>query len=778
MPILMDEQNRIFTIHTKHSTCQMAVGQYGHLLHVYYGKRIPACDMAATDININNRTDAGSSNVDGAVDLRYLLTYYDRGFSGNPNDAGIDRTYSLDALPQEYPCFGTGDFRSTALQIRNADGVSSCDLRYQSARILDGKYGIPGLPAVYVDSASSASAQTLEIVLEDRVLGVEVTLLYGVLSDSEVITRAARIRNCGREKVYIEKAASCCVDFLYGDFDLIHFHGRHGMERQPERSPLIRAEQVLQSRRGASGHQQNPFFILASREAGETQGECYGFQLLYSGNFKGEVSVDQYGQTRALLGLSDELFSWELRPQETFDTPEAALVYSADGFESLSDEYHSLIRRHVCRGIWKNKRRPVLINSWEAAYFDFDADKLVQIAKQAAALGVEMLVLDDGWFGKRDSDNTGLRDWYVNEEKLGCPLGEVAERINALGMKFGLWIEPEMVSEDSDLYRAHPDWAFAIPDRAPVRGRNQLVLDFSRKEVVDGILEQISAVISRANIAYIKMDMNRHLSDIYSLTAREQNQGATLHRYMLGVYDFLERLGARFPEILIEGCSGGGGRFDAGMLYYTPQIWCSDNTDAVERLRIQYGTSFGYPIPAVGSHVSAVPNHQTGRSTDIATRGVVAMAGTFGYELDLNLITEAEKEIVRRQIRDYIKYSGLIREGHYWRLSDPMKNEEYTAWEFSSEDGSDALLNLVRTGAHCNSPVEYVRLRGLVPDGWYRLEETESTSCDRREKKPGNAILANEKKLYPGSALMSAGLPVPWMDGEYRAWQVHVVRER
>ncbi len=769
MPIFIDEARKLFTIHTKHTTYQMTVGKYGHLLHLYYGKKLAFHDAP-------DSCDSADEANKNAPDLRYLLTFYDRGFSGNPYDAGTDRTYSMDALPQEYPCFGTGDYRSTALQIRNADGTASCDLRYKSARVLDEKYSIPGLPAVYNDVSHEAAAQTLEIILEDKASGVEVALLYGELSDSDVITRAARIRNTGADTVYVEKAASCCLDFLYGEFDLIHFHGRHGMERQFSRTPLSHAEQILQSRRGASGHQQNPFFILASKDAGETNGDCYGFQLLYSGNFKGEASVDQYKQTRVLLGISDELFSWKLMPGETFDTPEAALCCSNAGFGPLSEEYHRLIRRHVCRGYWRDRRRPVLINSWEAAYFDFDADKLVRIAKQASELGVEMLVLDDGWFGKRDSDNSGLGDWYVNEEKLGSTLKAVSEQVNALGMKFGLWIEPEMVSEDSDLYRAHPDWAFVIPGRKPVRGRNQLVLDFSRREVVDHILEQICAVISAANVSYIKMDMNRHLSDIYSLTAREQNQGATLHRYVLGVYDFLERLQTRFPELLIEGCAGGGGRFDAGMLYYTPQIWCSDNSDAIERLRIQYGTSFGYPISAVGSHVSAVPNHQTGRRADIVTRGVVAMAGTFGYELDLNLISGEEKEIVRRQIRDYIKYSDLIREGRYFRLSSPMENEEYTAWEFSSEDGAEALLNLIKTGAHCNSPVEYVKLRGLDPDGWYRLTETMSTRNGHGERSAGNKVLEDEQMLYPGSALMAAGLPVPWMNGEYQAWQVYLKR--
>lgn len=399
----------------------------------------------------------------------------------------------------------------------------------------------------------------------------------------------------------------------------------------------------------------------------------------------------------------------------------------------------------------------MLINSWEAAYLDFDGEKIFEIAKQAADLGVEMLVLDDGWFGKRDDDCSGLGDWFVNEEKLGSTLGELAERVNGLGMRFGLWIEPEMISEDSDLYRSHPDWAFVIPGRKPVRAREQLVLDFSRKEVVDGIFEQISSVIAGAKIDYIKMDMNRHLTDIYSHAAEYQNQGTIMHRYVLGVYDFLERLLQRFPHILIEGCAGGGGRFDAGMLYYTPQIWCSDDTDAVERIRIQYGTSFGYPISAVGSHVSAVPNHQTGRVTDFTTRGVVAMAGSFGYELDLNLISPEEKELVKQQIEAYKSCYELIQKGRYWRLSSPFENEEFAAWEFSAEDGAEALLNVVTLSAHFNAATQYVRLKGLDEQAVYCVKETGAR--------------------YVGGALMHAGIPIPKMDGEYRAWQVHFVKE-
>lgn len=732
MAIILDEQGKRFTLHTSGSTYQLAVGKFGHLLHLYYGKKLTSHSGA---------------------DLCYLLTFYDRGFSGNPYEAGRDRTYSLDVLPQEYPCYGNGDYRSTALRIRNGDGSCSCDLRYQSARVVKGKYELPGLPAVH----AREGAETLEVVLADRAGGVEVTLLYGVLEDSDVITRAARIRNTGSGTVWIEKAASCSLDVLYGDYDLIHFHGRHGMERQLERSPLQHADCVLQSRRGASSHQQNPFFILAEHSAGEENGECYGFSLLYSGNFKAEAGIDQFQQTRAVLGLSDECFSWKLEPGEEFYTPEAAMCYCASGLSGLSQQYHWLIRRHVCRGPWQTAPRPVLINSWETAYMDFDGEKIFGIAEQAAELGVEMLVLDDGWFGKRDDDYSGLGDWTVNEEKLGCTLRALAGRVNALGMKFGLWIEPEMVSEDSDLYRRHPDWAFAIPGRAPIRARNQLVLDFSRKEVVDAVFEQIAAVVADANVEYIKMDMNRHLTDIYSHGAEDQNQGAILHRYVLGVYDFLERMLQRFPGILIEGCAGGGGRFDAGMLYYTPQIWCSDNTDAIERIKIQYGTSFGYPISAVGSHVSAVPNHQTGRITDIHTRSVVAMAGTFGYELDLKLITPEERALVRQQIQDYRKYYPVIQNGRYWRLTDPFRNLDYAAWAFTAEDGTEALLNVVTLSAQFNPATQYVRLKGLDEAAVYRIEGTE--------------------QRYGGDMLMYAGIPIPRMSGEYKAWQVHIVKE-
>lgn len=738
MPIIFDPQHNLFQLDTAHSSYQFIVGQYGHLLHTHYGR-----------------------SVRGSLD--YLLRCYDRGFSGVPYDAGEDRTYSMDVLPQEYPSYGTGDFRSHALRVRNADGSYGADLRYENYEIQEGKYRLPGLPASYGENSVQS---TLQIHLRDAVSGLRVTLLYSVFEELDIITRAVCIENRGGQVLQIEKAASCALDFLTGEYEIIHFHGRHGMERQPQRSSLGYGVQVYGSRRGTSSHQQNPFVILADREAGEYAGECWGCMLLYSGNFKAEAERDQYNQSRLLMGISDEMFSWPLKPGERFFTPEAALCFSAEGFHGLSRSYHKFVRQHVCRGGYRDVPRPVLINNWEATYFRFTGEKIVSIARQAAELGVEMLVLDDGWFGKRDEDLSGLGDWKVNEEKLGMPLEEVAEQIRGLGMKFGLWIEPEMVSEDSDLYREHPDWTFVIPGRKPVRGRHQLVLDFSRPEVAEHVFCQIAEVVERVGAEYIKMDMNRHITDVWSWGAQVQNQGVILHKYVLGVYEFLEKLLKRFPGILIEGCSGGGGRFDAGMLYYTPQIWCSDNTDAIERILIHYGTSFGYPVSAVGAHVSVVPNHQTGRVTDFRTRGLVAMAGSFGYELDLNLISDGEKQLVRRQIEDFKRFWELIHHGEYYRLTNLMEPGEYAAWEFAAEDGGEALLNLVTLHTRCNPATEYVRLRGLKGDKRYQVETVLWGGCWEQEKP--------ETIVCFGSSLMSAGLPVPRMGDEYRAWQAYL----
>ena len=729
MGIIYCEKDRTFTLQTKNTTYQMQVDRYGFLLHLYYGKKTDTC-------------------------MDYLLTYYDRGFSGNPYDAGEDRTYSMDTLPQEFPCYGNGDFRSTAFAVENADGSMSCDLRYKSHKIFDGKYNLEGLPAVY---ASEEEAQTLEILMEDPVTGVKVVLLYGVLPAQDIITRSVCVKNESSGKIFLNKIESASLDFLYGDYELLTFYGRHAMERNVQRVPVVHGTQKIGSVRGTSSHQYNPMMILAEKETTEDKGNCYAMSFVYSGCFQGEVLKDQLNQTRMMLGLQEEAFRYPLEAGEMFQAPEVILSYSSEGMNRLSQNLHHCIRQHICRGKYKEEIRPILINSWEAAYFDFTGDTIYELAKAAKEVNIDMLVMDDGWFGKRDDDNSGLGDWFVNEKKLGGTLGNLIKRINDLGVKFGIWIEPEMVSEDSDLYRKHPDWALTVPGRNPVRSRNQLVLDFSRKEVVDEIYDQICKVLDQGNIEYVKWDMNRSLMDVYSSVTRDQ--GRVLHDYVLGLYDFLERLVQRYPNLLIEGCSGGGGRFDAGMMYYTPQIWCSDNTDAIDRLRIQYGTSFSYPVSVVGSHVSAVPNHQTGRKTPLHTRGVVAMSGTFGYELNLMKLSEEEKQEIREQIAEYKSYAPIIQNGLYYRLSDPT-TEEICAWEFvhtDEKEQSKVLLNIVMQVIHGNMTVNYVKLQGLEETAVYR------------EEKSG--------KRYTGAALMYGGMPLPIEPGEYQAYQYCFVKE-
>lgn len=722
MGIHYQQEDRIFTLKTEHTTYQMKVDDFGFLLHLYYGGKIT-----------------------GSMD--YLLTYYDRGFSGNPFDAGADRTYSMDVLPQEYPVLGTGDYRNSALIIRNGDESECCDLRYVSHRIYKGKYALKRLPAVF---ASEEEAETLEIVLEDSVSRVQVKLLYGVLEKEDIITRSAEISNCGTGSIVVEKAASACLDFVTGDYDLLSFWGRHVMERNLQRREIAHGSFSVGSCRGASSHQYNPAVILAGKDTTEEQGSCYGLVFVYSGNFLCEAEKDQYGQTRMLMGLHSDLFHYSLEQGESLTVPETILSYTDKGFGQLSIQFHRCIMRHICRSKFRDQPRPVILNSWEAAYFNFDGETIFRLAKNAAALGIDMVVMDDGWFGKREDDNSGLGDWQVNERKLGCTLKELIEKVNGLGVKFGIWIEPEMVSEDSALYREHPDWALRIPGRKPVRGRNQLVLDFTREDVRKAVFDAICGVLDQGNIEYVKWDMNRSISDVYSM---RDKQGKVAYDYVLGVYDFLEKLTERYPDLLIEGCSGGGGRFDAGMLYYTPQIWCSDNTDAVDRIRIQYGTSFFYPVSAVAAHVSAVPNHQTGRSVSLHTRGVAAMAGAFGYELDPGKLTDEEKEEIRKQVRQYKEYEELILKGDYYRLSDPFR-DACAAWQFTSENGDRVLLNVVMLEVHGNMPVTYVKLRGLQKDAVY--EDTETG------------------KKYYGSALMEAGMPMPVEPGEYLARQIEL----
>ena len=723
MAIIYNNKDNTFTLHTKNTTYQMMIDQYGVLLHLYYGSR--------TEGN-----------------MEYLLTYTDRGFSGNLHDAGHDRTYSLDVLPQEYPTFGTGDYRSPALIVKNHDGSFACDLRYCGHQISRGKYHLQGLPAVY---AEQEEADTLAIFLRDAVSGVQVRLMYGVLPEYDIITRTAIIKNKGDNPVLLEKVLSASIDIVNGDFDLITFGGRYAMERNFNRDRMEQGSIVIGSRRGYSSHQFSPMMILAEHRTTENYGKCYAMSFVYSGAWKGKAERDHVELTRLQLGLHDENFAYPLEPEESFVAPEVVMSCSTSGLARLSQNLHDCFRSHLCRGKYKEASRPILVNSWESCYFDFDGETIYKLAQDAAELGIDMVVMDDGWFGKRNSDRSSLGDWVVNEEKLGMSLGELIERVNGLGVKFGIWIEPEGVSEDSDLYREHPDWAYVIPGRNPERSRSQLVLDFSRKEVVDAMFEKICAVLDQGNIEYVKWDCNRSIGNLYSHTAGSQSK--VLFDYMLGVYDFMERLVNRYPNILFETCSGGGGRFDAGMLYYSPQIWTSDNTDAIDRLRIQYGTSFGYPVSCMGSHVSAVPNHQTGRVTSMNTRGVVAMSGTFGYELNLGYLSEEEKEAVRQQIITFRKHEKLIQQGRYYRLSNPYE-DALVAWEFISKDQTEVLMSAVAQEMHGYMLIPYVKFRGL------------KRGCMYQDPATG--------KIYPADALIDMGLPVIPSKEEYAATQMYL----
>ena len=724
MAVRFDEKKNLFTLQTLDSTYQMKVDDHGVLLHTYYGA--PADE----------------------TDFSYLIGPEDRGFSGQPGDEKKDRTYSMDYYPLEYPVQGNGDFRVKALKAGFEGEVPALDLRFISYELEKGKYSLPGLPALF--EAEAGEVETLKITLKDRLEEIYVTLFYGVFEKKNVITRAASIENRSGKNVTLKRALSLGLDFMEGDMDLIHFYGKHAGERQFERRNLPHGITEISSSRGTSSHHHNPFVILCDKDTTEDFGNAYGVSFIYSGGFKIQMEKDQVDGIRLVCGLDDEEFLWKLAPGETFVTPEAALSYSEKGLTVLSDQFQKAYHANLIRSPWKDKKRPTLVNNWEATYFGFDAEKLLKIAGEAADLGLDMLVLDDGWFGKRNDDNSGLGDWFVNEKKLGCTMKELVDRVNALGLKFGIWLEPEMVSEDSELYRMHPDWVLQIPGREPNRSRNQLVLDLSRKEVREYMKKFINDTLSCANISYVKWDMNRSVDNVYSAADPTLSQGAVRHKYVLGLYEVMEDMLTRHPDLLLEGCSGGGGRFDAGMLYYAPQIWCSDNTDAIERLRIHYGTSFGYPMSSVSAHVSVCPNHQNGRVTPFKTRGICAMQGSFGYELDLSKLSEEDKAEARRQIAVYNENWELFQSGSYYRLNSPMENHDYTAWSYVSKDQRKASLNVIYTDLHGNPKPVRVKLKGLKKDASYDVDGT----------------------VYTGAALMRGGLLIPKPACNYDSYMV------
>jgi len=719
MGITYNEAAGIFKLDGADVTYAFMVDKNGRLAHLYFGKK------TASD------------------DFEYLYRPTVRSFAPYPQ--GGKPTDSGDMLPQEFSGFGTGDFRTAGFIVKNAAGNCATDPRYVDFRIFPGKPTLPGLPATFGDNAT-----TLEVTLEDKTTGMRFILRYSVFEDSNVIARSVKAVNAGSERACLKKISSCTFDLYEGELDFIHFWGTHCRERNLERAPLLHGVQSCGSVRGLSSHTQSPSFILAEPDAGEFSGRVYGATFLYSGNFLIEAERDQFDLVRTQVSIHPDTFEWCLEPNEEFTAPEVLLSMSDAGFDGMARNFHQAIRKHLIRSYWNDRKRPILVNNWEGTYFDFNTKKLISIAKDAAALGIEMLVLDDGWFGCRDTDDNSLGDWFVYEKKLPGGLKFLVDEVNKLGLKFGLWFEPEMVSAKSKLYEAHPDWCLHIPNRAKCESRQQLVLDMSRPEVVDYLFTTICKVLDSANIEYIKWDANRHLTEVASPALPPERQLEVAHRFVLGTYRLHELLLERYPKLLIEGCSGGGGRFDAGMLYYVPQIWTSDDSDAIERLKIQYSTSFFFPCSTMGAHVSDSPNHQTGRSTPFNTRGVVAMSGTFGYELDLNKMDEEERAMIVKQVADYHRFNPIVAQGELHRLTDPFKNIYYTIWMHVAPDKSKFLLNYVQSRCIPHGPLRQVRLRGLDPKRNYRNEA--------------------DGKVYPGELLMEAGFPLPqfsWnADGE------------
>ena len=699
MSITFNRDTMTFKLDTSATSYVLQVNQYGYLMHYYYGAYIS--DDALEYLNFAHRHSSHFPRVEMESDIIPF--------------------FSKSVHRMEYSCNGCGDFRASALSILRDTGTADTDIKYVSHKIYAGKPQIQGQPATYADENQ---ATTLEILCIDSANLAEVTLFYTVFEDLAAMTRHVVIKNTSDKTMNIQRVLSACVDFHDArDMDFIHLYGSWAKERRFERVPLIHGEQSVSSKRGCSSHIHNPFIALCSNDATEDYGDVYGFNLVYTGNFLATAEMDPDGGARVLIGINPEGFSWRLEAGESFTAPEAVMVYSGDGLNGMSRTFHKLYRNHLCRGEWKNKRRPILVNNWEATYFNFDEEKLYDIAKTASELGIEMLVMDDGWFGDRNSSHSALGDWFVNEQKLKGGLGKLVQRVNDLGLKFGIWFEPEMVSRDSELFRAHPDWALQIPGREMSIARYQYVLDMTREDVRDYLFDCIKKVMDNANIAYIKWDFNRSLTEVGSALIDTNRQQEVFHRYVLGLYELLERVLSAYPHLLLEGCASGGGRFDPAWLYYSPQFWTSDDTDAIERLEIQYGTSMCYPTSSVGSHVSACPNHQTGRISPLKTRGHVAMAGTFGYELDLTKLTDEEKDMVRCQCDDYRKYYDVINYGELYRLISPWKDRTKCAWSYVSEDKKEALVTyvVIRSSIY---DIHYLRLKGLDPTKRYLNEQT------------------------------------------------------
>ena len=726
MSVTFNEEKKIFRLDTEKSTYVMGLSPEGFLGHIYYGDRL---FMEADN---------------------YLLRMEEPPYTPSVNKR--EKSAFLDFFLMEYPTGGIGDYRESCLNIRNAAGNMGCELHYAGHEIYKGKRGLKGLPASF---STEDEAETLEITLKDADLDLEVVLFYTAFEKENAITRSVRVQNQGKEDLRIEKILSACLDMDNENFSMLSLHGTWARERHIQTGELHYGKQVISSARGESSHQEHPFIALVTNGTEQENGKVYAMHFVYSGNFMAETELCQFDNLRMTMGINPEEFSWLLTPGEEFQAPEVVMVYSGNGLGAMTRSYHDFYRNHLIRSKFKYEKRPILINNWEATYFDFNTDKLLAIARQAKECGIEMLVMDDGWFGKRNFDNCSLGDWKVNEKKITGGLKHLVDEVNKIGLQFGIWFEPEMISPDSDLYRAHPDWAIQIAGREATQSRNQYVLDLSRPEVRDYAYECVASILRSANIAYVKWDMNRQLSDLGSSYLPKERQQELFHRYVLGVYELQERLVTEFPDLLLENCSGGGARFDPGMLYYSPQIWCSDNTDAVERLMIQEGSALIYPLSVIGAHVSDCPNHSVGRVTPFETRGHVALAGTFGYELDITKIPEEDRVLIPEQTVTYNKYRHLIQQGEYYRIASYRENHKYDCWALSSQDKKEVLVTYVQVLGVPNSHSRKVFLRGFDPKTTYRLEGTEKT--------------------YTGEMLMKGGFLMKDFWGDFKSRLYHFI---
>lgn len=719
--IFFDKEKRVFHLKSSGMSYIMQLFKEDYLTHIFWGKEI----------------DSYSNS--------FKIGLADRAFSPNPN--AEDRTFSLDTVPLEYPAFGNTDFRTPSIRLRMKDGTHITDFRYLDHKITQGKEKLEGYGQTY---GRDQEIETLVITLKDTLFDIYLDLSYSVFKDYPVITRHSKVRNETKETIYIEKLNSCNVDFRNEDFELLHLSGSWGNEREVTRQSIEKGIFTIDSKRGSSSHHHNPFVVLLDKSATENQGNVYALNLVYSGDFCSEIEKDSKGNIRANIGLNPFSFTWKLESKTSFTSPEVVMCYSSNGLGDLSRNLHHLYRHHLVRGKYQHQERPILINNWEATYFEFDEEKLKDLADVSSKLGIELFVLDDGWYGHRNHDNSSLGDWYVNLNKLPNGLKGISDYVHELNMKFGLWVEPEMISVDSDLYKKHPEWCLQVEGRRKSESRNQLVLDLANPEVCDYIYESMDALFSSTTIDYIKWDMNRNMTEPYSLTLPYDQKLETAHRYILGLYSILEKLTTKHPNILFESCSGGGGRFDPGMMYYMPQVWASDNTDAISRLTIQNGTSMAYPAISIGSHVSAVPNHQVYRVTDLKVRGDVAMAGTFGYELDLTKCTESELKEITAQVANYKELRHIVQFGSLYRLR--YENNE-VSWQYVSEDENESLVTFVKKIATAQEPFMRIKLEGLDKQAKYQV---------------------NKSYIYGGDELMNVGIDIPVLDGDFKSYTFYL----